>query len=76
MLSGCLALDHQDVDHARLVAATGDDDVERRLLRLLERGVHDPLAVDQAMRTEPTGPSNGSPARHVATDAAFIAGMS
>ena len=44
---GRLALDHQDVDHARLVAAAGDDDVERRLLGLLERGVHDPLAVDQ-----------------------------
>ena len=28
------------------------------------------------MRTEATGPSNGRPARHVATDAAFIAGMS
>ena len=44
---GRLALDHQDVDHARLVPAAGDDDVERRLLGLLERGVHDPLAVDQ-----------------------------
>ena len=28
------------------------------------------------MRTEPTGPSNGSPARQVATEAAFMAGMS
>ena len=27
----------------------------------------------KAIRTEPTGPSNGRPARHVATDAAFIA---
>ena len=31
-----------------VVAATGDDDVERRLLGLLERRVHDPLAADQA----------------------------
>ena len=30
----------------------------------------------RAMRTEATGPSNGRPARQVATDAAFMAGMS
>ena len=44
---GRLPLDHQDVDLAGVVAAAGDDHVERGLLGLLERGVHDPLVVDQ-----------------------------
>ena len=45
---GGLALDHQDVDLPAVVAAAGDHDVERGLLDLLERGVDDPLPVDQA----------------------------
>src|SRR4029079_14140155 len=40
---GRLALDHQDVDLTSVVAAPGDDDVERRLLDVLERRVDDPL---------------------------------
>ena len=45
---GRLALDHQDVDRSRLVAAPRDHDVERRVLELLVGRVDDPLAVDVA----------------------------
>ena len=45
---GRLALDHQDVDPALIVLGAGHDDVERRLVELLERRVHGPLAADQA----------------------------
>ena len=45
---GRLALDHQDVDPALVVLRAGHDDVEGRLVELLERGVHGPLSADQA----------------------------
>ena len=42
---GATGLDHHDRDVAVVELATGDDDLERRLVALLERRVRDPLAV-------------------------------
>ena len=41
---GAAGLDHHDGDVAAVDHATGDDELERRLGALLERGVRDPLA--------------------------------
>jgi hypothetical protein len=73
---GRLALDHQDVDRSRVVAAPGDHDVERRVLELLvgRLTTHSPLILPT--RTAPTGPSNGRPASIVARLAALMPGTS
>ena len=42
---GATGLDHHDRDVAVVEHATGDDELERRLVALLERRVRDPLAV-------------------------------
>ena len=44
-LLGATGLDHHDRDVAVGEAAAGDDELERRLVALLERGVRDPLAL-------------------------------
>ncbi len=42
---GATGLDHHDRDVAVVELTTGDDDLERRVVALLERGVRDPLTV-------------------------------
>ena len=74
---GRLALDHQDVDLAG--RRSGGRRRPRRTWPPRSRwnvGLTTHCPSISAMRTEATGPSNGRPARQVATDAAFIAGMS